>query len=86
MGKQKDPYACKSGSEFIREYSGSPAIQSERWHGDHCTWNTTEGRITLCNSKRELPHGLRRRIAQTLVVLGIATLLFVVVMCNWPMA
>ena len=36
MGKQKDPYACKSGSEFIREYSGSPAITSERWAGDHC--------------------------------------------------
>ena len=85
MGR-KDPHACKSGSEFIREYSGSPAITSEHWAGDHCTWHTTEGRITLCNSKRELPHGLRRRIAQTLIVLGIATLLLVAAMSNWPMA
>jgi len=86
MGKQKDPYACKSSSEFIREFGGSPAITSERWAGDHCTWNTAEGRITLCNSKRELPHGLRRRIAQTLIVLGIAALLLVFVVSNLPTA
>ena len=80
----KDPYTCKSGSEFIREYSGSPAIQSERWHGDHCTWSTTEGRVTICNSKRELPHGLRRRIAQTLIAIGIAMLIFMVATAQWP--
>lgn len=75
--KRRDLETCKSGAEFIREIRTSPAIRSERWAGDHYTVETAEGRITLCNSRRELPGGLRRRIVRAIIAIGLAVMVLV---------
>ena len=69
---------CKNGQEFIREIRDHPAITSAHWSGDHLTVHTALGRLTLCNQRRELGHGLRRRIVAGLISIGLATFILLV--------
>ena len=62
---------CKNGQEFIREIRNNPAITSAHWSGDHLTVHTALGRVTLCNHRREMHHGLRKRIVAGLISIGL---------------
>ena len=69
---------CKNGQEFIRTVQSDKRIIKEHWSGDHYTITTAAGRVTLCNHRRELPPGLRRRIVAGLVSIGLCTFVLLI--------
>jgi len=82
MSKSHNLDACESGADFIRLAKCSPNLVNLRWSGDHCTVFGPDGRETLCNSHRELPPFVRRRIAKALVAIGLACLILIPLFLN----
>lgn len=72
MNKSHKVESCQSGADFVRAALQSPALKSARWSGDHCVVTGPLGHETLVNSKYEYPPYLRRRIARSLLAIGLA--------------
>ena len=72
MNRSHKVESCQSGADFIRVTLHNPALKSARWSGDHCIVTGPLGHETLVNSKYEYPPYLRRRIARSLLAIGLA--------------
>jgi len=72
VNKSHKVESCQSGADFVRAVLHHPALKSARWAGDHCIVTGPLGHETLVNSKYEYPPYLRRRIARTLLAIGLA--------------
>ena len=70
--------SCECGADFIRIAKSSANLVEVRWAGDHCIVVGPGGRETLVNSHWEYPRWLRRKIARSLVAIGLAMLVIAI--------
>ena len=61
----------ESGADYVAYCRKNPEVISTTVSGDHFTFTAPDGRITICNNRRELAPWLRRKIWLELVAIGL---------------
>ncbi len=72
----------ESGSEYVAYCKGHPALKSCHVAGSHHTFEGPDGRVTICDHRRELAPWLRRKIFLELVAIGLGVLFVAIIL--WP--
>ncbi len=64
----------ESGSDYVEYCHKHPAVKSCHVAGSHHTFEGPDGRVTICDHKRELAPWLRKKIWLELVAIGLGIL------------
>ena len=80
MSKNRLSKPLESGSEYVAYARKHPALKSFHVAGSHHTFEGPDGRITICDHRRELAPWLRKRIMMELIAVGLGIVVVAIIL------